>query len=144
MAFVPQIEEVQRVACKASIMIEGLTGKGKSGLALEIAYALTKDWRKVGVIDTENKSINLFAGLTAASGIKFEKFKIGQLTKDIGFAPTNYIIYRDAMIEKGCTAVIEDSISHAWQYSGGVLDLVAEAKTTKRTLCKRQVRRMGR
>jgi len=29
--------KAQRTQCKASIMIEGLTGKGKSGLALMLA-----------------------------------------------------------------------------------------------------------
>lgn len=130
MAFVPIIEEVQRVACKASIMIEGLSGKGKSGLALEIAYALAdKVWEDVGVIDTENKSINLFAGLPMASGGKFEKFKIGQLTSDIGFKPSNYLIYRDHFIAQGAKVIIEDSISHAWQYKGGVLDIVTKAQS---------------
>ena len=132
MAFVPKIETVQRVACKASIMIQGLSGKGKSGLALEIAYALTKDWTKVGVVDTENKSVNLFAGLPSASGGIFKDFKIGQLDTDIGFKPSNYLIFRDALVAQGCEAVIEDSVSHAWQYKGGVLEMVTNVQSTSK------------
>ena len=56
-------EEAKRVACKASILIEGLSGRGKSGLALLLAKGLTKDWTKVFAIDTENKSLNLFTDL---------------------------------------------------------------------------------
>ena len=32
MSFIPKFTDAERVQCKASIMIEGLTGKGKSGL----------------------------------------------------------------------------------------------------------------
>jgi len=128
--FVPIVEEVQRIACKASIQIEGLTGTGKSGLALELARALAGDWSKVGAIDTENKSLNLFAGLPNTTGSKFEKFKVVQLTKDIGYKPTNYLACREALKAKGCEAIIKDSISHAWQYSGGVLDIVSQVKAS--------------
>ena len=128
MSFVPVFEEAQRTACKASIMIEGLTGKGKSGLALLLARGLTDSWEDVFAIDTENKSINLFAGLPCSGGDKFEKFKIGHLTPDIGFKPTNYIAYREAAKQQGAKAVIEDSISHAWQYKGGILDILADLK----------------
>lgn len=123
-------EEAKRVACKASILIEGLSGRGKSGLALLLAKGLTKDWSKVFAIDTENKSLNLFTDLPSSTGEKFEKFKVGQLTKDIGYKPTNYLAFREAAIKAGAGAVIEDSISHAWQYQGGVLDLVTQKQST--------------
>lgn len=119
-------EEAKRLACKASILIEGLSGRGKSGLALLLAKGLTKDWTKVFAIDTENKSLNLFTGIQASSGDKFEHFKIGQLTKDVGYKPSHYLAFREAAIRAGAEAVIEDSISHAWQYQGGVLDIVTQ------------------
>jgi hypothetical protein len=123
-----KFEDAERIQCKASIMIEGLTGKGKSGLALLIGYILAgEDWSKVFDIDTENKSANLFAGIPLSCGGTFGKFKIGQLTPDIGFKPTNYLAFRQAAIDAGAAVVIEDSITHAWQYKGGVLDLVNKA-----------------
>lgn len=128
MSFVPVFEEAKRVACKASIMIEGLTGKGKSGLALILARGLVDKWEEVFAIDTENNSLKLFADLPCSSGEVFKGFKIGPLTPDIGYKPTNYILYREAAKQAGAKAVIEDSISHAWQYKGGVLDIVAELK----------------
>lgn len=127
--FIPNFEPVTRVACKASIMIEGLQGHGKSGLALLIAYALADyKWEAVYNIDTENKSINLFADIDSSIGGTFGKFNVGQLTSDIGYAPTNYLAYRNAAKKAGAKVVIKDSISHAWQYKGGVLDLVTQAK----------------
>lgn len=126
-----KFEKAERVKCKASIMIEGLSGKGKSGLALLIGYVLAnKDWDKVFHIDTENKSANLFVGVKSSLGDKFGKFNVGQLTPDVGFKPSNYLAFREAAVQAGAEAVIEDSISHAWQYKGGILDLVTDAKAS--------------
>lgn len=124
-----KFEDAQRMQCKASIMIEGLPGKGKTGLALLIGYYLSgQNWKKVFHIDTENKSANLFVDIPASDGQKFGHFKVGQLTSDIGFKPTNFIAFREAAIAAGAEVVIKDSISHAWQYKGGVLDILNDAK----------------
>lgn len=124
-----KFEDAQRVQCKASIMIEGLPGKGKTGLALLIGYYLAgNQWDKVFHIDTENKSANLFVDIPASDGQKFGHFKVGQLTSDIGFKPSNFLAFREAAINAGAEVVIKDSISHAWQYKGGILDLLNDAK----------------
>lgn len=128
MAINPVFHDAKREACKASIMIEGLPGRGKTGLALDIAYALTNDWSKVFMVDTENDSAKLFEGLMSAQGNKFEPWKHGSLTADVGFSPGNYLAYRTAAIRLGALACIFDSASHAWNYKGGVLDLVSQAK----------------
>ena len=122
-------ETAKRLQCKASIMIESLTGMGKSGLALLLGFYLAGgDWTKVFDIDTENKSANLFAGIPFSNGSPVGPFKVGQLTDDIGYKPSYFLAYREAAIKMGALVVIEDSISHAWQYRGGVLDIVNEAK----------------
>lgn len=124
-----KFEEAVRKQCKASILIEGLSGTGKSGLALTLGYVLSgNDWKKVFAIDTENKSLNLYRDLPSHLGTLFGPFQVGQLSSDIGFKPSHYLTFRDLAIKNGAEAVIEDSISHAWQYKGGVLDLVNEAK----------------
>lgn len=124
-----QFEEAKRIACKASILIEGLSGRGKSGLALALGYVLAgNDWSKVFHIDTENRSARLFRDIGCSIGNTFGAFKVGELTPEIGYKPTNYLAFRTAAINAGAEAVIEDSISHAWQYKGGVLDIVNEAK----------------
>lgn len=122
-------QKVTREKAKASIQIQGLSGRGKTGLALLIAYALTNDWKKVFAVDTENKSMNLYDGLKAPNGEPYKEFQIGYLTPDIGYKPSNYLAFREAAINLGAEAVIFDSVSHAWQYKGGVLDLVAQAKS---------------
>jgi hypothetical protein len=120
-------EEATRVASKASVEIQGLTGKGKSGLALTMARVLAGSWEDVSAVDTENKSLNLFAGIPSDLGEPFGKFKIGNLTKELGFKPEYYLEFRKRAIAAGAKVFIEDSISHAWQYSGGVLEMVSEA-----------------
>lgn len=122
-------QKVTREKAKASIQIQGLSGRGKTGLALLIAYALTNDWKKVFAVDTENKSMNLYDGLKTPNGTPYKEFQIGYLTPDIGYKPSNYLAFREAAINLGAEAVIFDSVSHAWQYKGGVLDLVAQAKS---------------
>lgn len=122
-------EKVKRSQCKASILIEGLSGRGKSGLALILAKALAdNDWDGVYAIDTENKSLNLYEGINCSIGGKFENFHVANFTPEIGFKPTNYIAFREAAIEAGAKCLIQDSISHAWAYSGGILDMIAEKK----------------
>lgn len=122
-------ETAKREQCKASILIEGLSGRGKSGLALILGFALAKgDKSKVFDIDTENKSIQLFSGIDCSSGGTFDDFKIGNFTPDIGYKPSNYILFREAAIRSGALVVINDSISHAWTYKGGLLDMVAALK----------------
>ena len=56
-----QFRKAQRQKVKASIMIEGLQGSGKSGLALAIASVLASSQDKIFAIDTENKSLDLFS-----------------------------------------------------------------------------------
>lgn len=130
-------QKLKREACKASIMIEGLTGKGKSGLALMLAYGLEggfKDdadaaaWEKVFAIDTENRSLNLFIGIPASWGGNYGEFYGTQLTSDEGYAPSNYLYLREAAIKAGAGTVVSDSITHMWTAKGGVLDTVNEIK----------------
>ena len=126
-----RFEEATRAQSKASILIEGLSGKGKSGLALTLGYYLAnKDWTKVFDIDTENNSIQLFTDLPAAAGMKFEHFQIANFTPDMKYKPSHYQHFKEAALQAGAKVVINDSISHAWTYEGGILDIVANLKKT--------------
>jgi len=130
MSFQPQVRKAQRLACKASIMLEGLTGTGKSGTALLIAYYLAgENWDKVGHIDTENRSADLFVNTPCSNGKIFDQFLVCSLDKIVGFSPSNFLIAKDALLEAGALAIVKDSISHSWQYDGGILDIVNKAKT---------------
>lgn len=131
MTFVPQFEDAQRVQCKASIEFEGLSGTGKSGAAMLTAKILAGgDWKSVYALDTENRSLRLLVGTPCSDGSKYGSFKVSELTPDIGYAPSNYLAIREAAIQAGAKVFVQDSISHAWQYKGGVLDKVSAAKTS--------------
>lgn len=132
--FSPNFAPVSRAQSKASIVIQGLSGKGKSGLALMIAYVLAGgDWTKVFGLDTENRSLNLFEGLTAHTGVPFGRFNKFDLLKTHGYKPSHYIAAKEAAIRAGAVAFIEDSITHAWNGPGGVLQMVSklEAENSK-------------
>ena len=127
--------DATRQQAKASILIEGLSGRGKSGLALLLGYALAgKDWTKIFAIDTENRSLDLFEGINMSSGAKCEPFKKVDLLPAHGFAPTNYLMCKENAINAGGEVIINDSITHMWQQEGGVLDLVSaiQMKDSKR------------
>ena len=125
---VNKFRKVERQKVKASIMIEGLQGTGKSGLALAIAKVLSKDWSKIYAIDTENQSLDLFDGIKLSTGEEIKDFNKVDLTVDDGFAPSNYMKLREAAIADGAEVVIMDSISHMWNRKGGLLDKVSEAQ----------------
>lgn len=130
----PVFSEVTRAQSKASIVIQGLSGKGKSGLALMIAYILADaDWSSVYALDTENKSLNLFEGIATHTGDRFGKFKKFDLLRVHGYKPSHYIAAKEAAIENGGKVFVQDSITHAWTGTGGVLQLVSklEAENSK-------------
>lgn len=131
MAFIPQFEDAKRVQCKASIEFEGLSGTGKSGAAMLTAKILAgEDWKSIYAVDTENRSLRLLVGTPCSDGSKYGSFKVAELTPDIGYAPSNYLAIRKAAKEAGAKVFVQDSISHAWQYKGGVLDKVSELKAS--------------
>lgn len=131
MTFKPSIYKAKRYNTKASIQIEGLTGSGKTGLALIIAQILANDdWARVGLIDTENRSSNLYEGNKMSTGVTCGEFIKMDLNAVDGYAPVNYIAGTQALIESGAEVVIADSISHAWQREGGVLDMVNKLEST--------------
>ena len=128
MGIVTKFSKAERRKCKASIVIDGLSGSGKSGLMLSLAYILSgADWDKVAAVDTENRSLDLYVGCTLHNGAKVGAFNIGYLAAEDGFKPSYYAAWRDQAIKEGMSVICCDSLSHAWQYKGGVLEMVNEA-----------------
>lgn len=132
MSVVKNFRKSTRVRVKASIMIEGLTGKGKSGLALAMAKTLASSWDKIYCIDTENMALDLFEGLPLHTGEKIEGFNKIDLTSVEGYSPSNYAMLQSEAIKEGAEVVVIDSFSHAWARQNGVLDLVANIESTSR------------
>lgn len=121
--------DATRQQAKASILIEGLSGRGKSGLALLLGHALAgNDWSKVYAVDTENRSLDLFEGINMSTGTKCDPFKKIDLLPSHGYAPSNYLLCKENAIAAGGEVIINDSITHMWQQEGGVLDLVSQVQ----------------
>ncbi len=126
-SFVP----AARNRCKIKMALQGPSGSGKTYSSLLIAYGITNDWSKIGVIDTENGSAHLYSDLG-------NYFVHGMIPP---YSPEAYIEIIKQAKEKGIECLILDSISAEWSGQGGILDIhsnipgnsfTAWAKTTPR------------
>jgi hypothetical protein len=97
---------------KLRMAIMGPSGSGKTYTALTVATSLGS----VAVIDTEHGSASKY-------GDQFT-FDVLELTD---YHPNHYIDAIQAAGEAGYDALVIDSLSHAWNGSGGVLEIVDKA-----------------
>ena len=127
----------KRAAVKLKLGISGASGSGKTMSSLLLAYGLIKAqhptlpddqiWEKICVIDTENKSADLYSGHTVG------RFTIGEFMKiDLSapFTPEKYEDAIDCCQENGIEFCIIDSLTHAWAGEGGLLDKQARIAAT--------------
>lgn len=115
MAF--QIRKAQRSQIKLRIGLAGPSGSGKTYSALLLARGLTTSWEKVGIIDTENGSADLYSDLGPYNVITLEK----------PFSPQRYIEALEALEVAGIEVIVVDSITHEWSGAGGILELQEKA-----------------
>jgi len=105
---------------KARIAIDGPAGAGKTYTAL-IAANVLADGGKIAVIDTERGSASLYSD-------KFD-FDVVELNK---FDPRLYIEAINLAESLGYSVIVIDSLSHAWEGEGGVLELHEQATKRQR------------
>ena len=104
-------QKATRKKAKARIAIDGASGSGKTYTALIAATSLANGG-KIAVIDTERGSASLYSD-------EFD-FDVVELQN---FNPRNYINAIDAAEEQGYSVIVIDSMSHAWEGEGGILDM---------------------
>lgn len=112
------------------MLVSSPSGGGKTLSSLLMAYGLVKDWSKILIIDTENRSGSLYVGT------EIDDLKIGQYQTIVLSAPYTVERYNRAisMAEKaGIECLIIDSLSHAWTAEGGLLDLHTKITAASRT-----------
>lgn len=114
-----QIRKATRKKAKLRLGISAPSGAGKTMGALLLAYGITKDWEKVGFIDTEEGSGELYVGVTK-HGVTIGEFQYVRISKD--FSPKHYIDAQKALEAAGCEVIIHDSLTHAWSGTEGLLD----------------------
>lgn len=93
--------------------MSGVSGSGKTWSALLMAYGLCGDWEKIGVIDTENGSADLYSNMG----------KYSVITLTAPYTPERYIEAISMFIAAGMKVIIIDSASHEWEGKGGCLEI---------------------
>lgn len=104
-----QIRKATRRKAKLRLALLGPSGSGKTMSALRLAFGIGG---KVGVIDTENGSADLYAEIGDYDVITLDKpYTVGKYREAISaFEDADY------------ATIIVDSLSHAWSGAGGLLD----------------------
>lgn len=101
---------------KLRMAIAGPSGSGKTYTALSIGTQLVPGGR-VAVVDTEHGSASKYADL----------FDFDVAEMHAPFAPSKYVMAISMAADAGYDVVILDSTSHAWNGTGGVLEIVEQA-----------------
>lgn len=105
---------------KLRLALAGPSGSGKTYTALTLASALAGG-KPVAVIDTERGSASKYALTKDGQGFEFDVLEL------TNYHPQNYI---DAIHEAergGYAVLVIDSLTHAWNSVGGVLEIVDKA-----------------
>lgn len=118
-----EVTVATREKSKLRIALAGVSGGGKTLGALLLASGMTGgDFKKICLIDTEHKRGQLYAN---RSDLGIGAFYYIELTPP--YSPAHYREAVDAAVRtvgpEG--VVIVDSLSHAWNSSGGVLEIKA-------------------
>lgn len=99
---------------KARIGLIGPAGSGKTYTSLTLAKELAGPSGKVAVIDTERGSASKYSGDVADFDV----------CEPRDFSPSAYLDAIKEAASAGYDVLIVDSLSHAWEGEGGILDQV--------------------
>jgi hypothetical protein len=121
----------EREKLKFSAMFMGATGSGKTLGALITAKGLVKAkyptlddtsdefWKKIGVLDTEHNRSKVYANTSIGNFVG----RFLHIEFEPPYDVDSYLAGVSYLKSLGCEVVIIDSITHAWDDSGGILDL---------------------
>jgi DNA polymerase III delta prime subunit len=130
-----EVEIAEREKLKAALAIIGPSGAGKTLGGLILAHGMMKAkypdleddevWLKVGLVDTEHERGKIYVN---RSDLGVKKFRYINFTEP--YSPARYDMAVKALKKAGAEVVVIDSISHAWEGSGGLLDMQQQAGGT--------------
>lgn len=106
-----QIRKAERRQAKLRLGVAGPSGSGKTYSSLVLALALAQGG-KVGLIDTEHGSGDLYAHLGDYDVIRIEA----------PYTVAKYLEALNTFENAGYALIIIDSLTHAWAGEGGLLD----------------------
>lgn len=105
---------------KLRLAVTGPSGSGKTYTSLAIATALANG-QPVAVVDTEHGSASKYADL----------FGFDVVNMVAPFHPDRFVEMIHEAANAGYAVVVLDSLTHAWQGTGGMLDVVDEIAKRK-------------
>lgn len=128
------LKRAKRQMLRLAMALIGPSGSGKTVGGLILAYGMMKEkypkasedqiWSLIGLVDTEHERSLIYEGMEKGGVM------IGQFWHYDLKAPYSVERYEHAIFEmkrQGVEVVVVDSISHAWQGEGGVLDFHEES-----------------
>ena len=101
-----QLQIASRRKAKLKCALQGPSGSGKTKSALLIAFGLCGSWDKIAVIDTENRSADLYANLGPFKTLSLEP----------PYSPERYIQGIDICLDASMDVIVIDSTSHEWDF----------------------------
>jgi len=110
-------QQAIKAQSRLRLTIDGPAGSGKSYTALRFAHALANGG-KIAAIDTERGSLSKYVG-ESPDGIQWA-FDVVNLVQ---FSPEKYAASIDAAGKMGYSVLLIDSLSHAWEGTGGALEI---------------------
>lgn len=110
------IRKAMRQKAKIRLGLSAVSGGGKTYSSLLIAKGLVGDLSKVCIIDTENRSADLYDSLGDYNVLELQA----------PFTPEKYIDAIKECEDAGMECIIIDSITHEWSGVGGCLDIVEQ------------------
>jgi hypothetical protein len=116
-------KQASKQQSKLRLSIDGPAGSGKTFTALRFAHALAAHFSgKIAMIDTERGSASKYVG-ESPDGTPWN-FDVLELMQ---FSPERYIDAILAAGRAGYSVLVVDSLSHAWEGTGGALEMKQKA-----------------
>lgn len=113
--------KAQRKRAKLRLGLVGPSGSGKTWTGLAIATGMVSPGKRIAVIDSERESASLYAN-------DFD-FDVCALK---AFSPSDYVKAIHEAERAGYEVIVIDSLSHAWNGTGGALEMVDAAMARSR------------
>lgn len=112
--------KVEREKANLRMALTGVSGAGKTLGAIYIAYGITKDWDKIAFIDTEHERARFYAN---RDDLNTGEFLYEALNPPYSTDRYISLVKEAEKIVGNGGVIIIDSLSHAWNSEGGILEV---------------------
>ncbi len=116
----PIFKKATKDAARLRLALAGPSGSGKTFTALAVATAMSD---RVALLDTEHASASKYADL----------FRFDTVSMAAPYHPDRFCKVIQAAAGEGYDVLIIDSLSHAWNGTGGILEIVDQVAARQRS-----------